>query len=95
MPSMPAGQNYGFFIENVQGFGTAFQTEYIYYMNSAVNLGTGAMPVDNTQHFAIFSSGSNYYLGATDADACQGSYQPAPVRACPTLTSISTTWWWS
>ncbi len=83
MPSMPAGQNYGFFIENVQGFGTGFQTEYIYYMNAAMNLGTGTMPVDNSQHFAIFSDGSSYYVGATDADACQGNYQPGSSPCVP------------
>lgn len=76
MPALRVGQNYGFFIENVQGFGTAFQTEYIYYMNSALNVGTGSMPVDNTQHFAIFTDGTTYYIGATDGDACQGNYRP-------------------
>lgn len=83
MPAMPAGQNYGFFIENVQGFGTAFQTEYIYYMNSAMDLGTGTMPADNTQHFAIFSSGGTYYLGAKDADACEGGFQPGSSPCVP------------
>ncbi len=83
IPAMAAGQNYGFFIENVQGFGTAFQTEYIYYMNSASNLGTGTMPVDNTQHFAVFSNGGTYYLGAKDADACAGAYQPGSSPCVP------------
>jgi hypothetical protein len=71
-----AGENYGFFIENVQGLGTAFVTYYIYYMNSAMNTATGSMPAGNAQHFAVFSSGTTYYVGMVDTSACQGTFQP-------------------
>lgn len=84
LPSVPVGDNYGFFIENIQGFGTINQTEYIYYMDSAANTTSGSMPADNLQHFAIFSSdGINYYIGASDPDACQGSYQPGTSPCVP------------
>ncbi len=82
--SLPAGENYGFFIENVQGFLTPQQSEYTYYMDSAANTSTGVMPADTLQHFAIFSGdGLNYYIGANDADACQGNVQPGTTPCIP------------
>jgi len=81
--ALTAGQDYGFFIENVQGIGTPDVTYYTYYMNSALNVATGSMPADNLQHFAAFSSGSNYYIGAVDADSCRGSYLPGVTPCIP------------
>jgi hypothetical protein len=75
LPSLSPGQNYGFFIENIQGYGTSSQqTDYSFYMNSSANSSTGFMPAGNLQHFAIFQYGATYYLGTVDAAACSGSF---------------------
>jgi hypothetical protein len=75
LSTLTAGQNYAFFIENIQGYGTnAPQTDYTFYMNSGKNASTGSMPADNIQHFAIFQIGSTFYIGSTDGDACAGPF---------------------
>ncbi|SRR5579884_1364909 len=75
LSTFSAGQNYAFFLENIQGYGTgAQQTTYSFYMNSAANSSTGSMPADNMQHFAAFQNGSTFYLGAVDGDACAGTF---------------------
>jgi hypothetical protein len=75
LSSLTAGENYGFYIENVQGAGTANQTNYFYFMDSASNTATGSMPADGLQHFAAFDGGSGtYFLGDVDADACQNGF---------------------
>ena len=75
LASLSPGQNYGFFIENIQGYGTtAQQTSYSFYMNSSDNSSTGFMAAGNLQHFAIFQNGATYYLGTVDATACSGSF---------------------
>lgn len=79
--TLPAGQNYGFFIENIQGAGTANASSFTFYTNSALNVATGSESADNLQHFAIFNSGSTYYIGAVDTDACQGNFH-AGTNAC-------------
>lgn len=85
--ALTAGENYGFFIENVQGLGTPYVTYYIYYLDSALNVSTGPMPADNMQHFAIFSTGSTYYIGGVDGDECSGSFQPG-VTPCITASQF-------
>ena len=77
------GQNYGFFMENIQGVGTPLETDYFYYMDSADNTADGSMPADSLQHFAVFSNGATYYLGGVDANACEGSFQPGNSPCVP------------
>lgn len=82
--AMPAGQNYGFYFENIQGSGTPYVTNYIYLMDSTANNANGSMPADNLQHFAAFN-GSNgmYFLGDSDGDACQNGFQPGTSPCVP------------
>ena len=81
--TLAAGQNYGFFIENVQGVGTSNETRYFYYMDSTDNTATGSMPADSMQHFAVFSDGATYYIGAVDGDACQGPFHAGTSPCIP------------
>jgi hypothetical protein len=74
--NLTAGQRYGFYIENIQGPNTPFQTTYSFSMNASSNIASGSMPADPIQHFSVFQTGSTYYLGADDADACLNSFQP-------------------
>ena len=80
-----AGQTYAFFIENIQGPQTPFQTTYWYGMNASFNLASGSMPADPIQHFSVFqqASESNYYIGADDADACLNGFQPGITPCVP------------
>ena len=73
---LTAGQNYGFYTENIQGAGTPFETDYFFYMDSALNSASGSMPPDALQHFAAFQSGANYFIGTVSADACQNGFLP-------------------
>ncbi|HZS52983.1 MAG TPA: PEP-CTERM sorting domain-containing protein [Bryobacteraceae bacterium] len=85
LPSLPAGQNYGFFIENIQGYGTSpQQTTYDFYMNSSANSATGYMPTDQLQHFSIFQNGATYYLGTVDAASCSANFT---VTSSPCISS--------
>jgi hypothetical protein len=78
------GENYGFYIENIQGSGTQYATNYVYFMDSASNTANGSMPADSVQHFAAFTSGNGtYFLGDVDGDACQGSFQPGTSPCVP------------
>lgn len=81
--ALTAGENYAFFIENIQGIGTSNVTYYIYYMNSSLNTATGSMGPDNLQHFAVFSSGTTYYIGSVDGDSCHGNFQPGTSPCLP------------
>lgn len=74
--TLAAGQRYGFYIENIQGPNSPFQTTYWYSMDASANVASGSMPADPIQHFAVFQTGNDYYLGANDADACLNSFQP-------------------
>jgi len=75
LPALTAGASYAFFIENVQGYGTnAQQTNYSYYMNSSDNSANGSMPADALQHFAVFQTGTTFYIGSMGANACAGSF---------------------
>ncbi len=74
LPTLSSGQNYGFYIENIQGGGTANESDYFYYMDSGNNSSTG-MPADSLQHFAVFDqSPTSFYIGAVDADSCMGTF---------------------
>lgn len=75
LSGLSAGESYAFFIENVQGYGTnAQQTTYTYYMNSSDNSANGSMPADALQHLAVFQTGTTFYIGSVDGDACAGSF---------------------
>ncbi len=82
--TLAMGQNYGFYIENIQGNGTPFATDYFYFMDSTSNTATGSMPADALQHFATFNAGNGiYFLGDVDGDACSGSFQPGTSPCVP------------
>lgn len=75
LPALIAGESYAFFIENIQGYGTsAQQTTYTYYMNSSDNTADGSMSADTLQHFAVFQTGTTFYIGSVDGDSCTGSF---------------------
>ena len=76
LPVLPGGQNFGFYIENVQGQGTPEETDYIFFMNAASNTASRElMPVDGFQHFVIFQQApEHYFIGTVDGDACQPPY---------------------
>lgn len=66
--SLTAGTNYGFYIENIKGFGTANESDYIFEMsgqNQELTLGP-----DNLQHFAVFQTSSGYVIGDQDGVGC-------------------------
>jgi hypothetical protein len=95
LASLPGGTNYGFYIENIQGANTQFETDYYYFMDSTSNRSFfassgwgpngngGVMPADANQHFVIFQNGTGYNIGVVDADACQGSYKPGVTPCIP------------
>lgn len=83
MMNIAAGQTYGFYIENIQGPNTPFETTYWFGMNASSNVASGSMPADPIQHFSVFGNGSTYYLGADDADACLNSFQPGVTPCVP------------
>ncbi len=81
---LTANQNYGFYLENIQGGGTPFATNYFYFMDSTANTANGSMPADNLQHFAAFSGAyGTYFLGDVDGDACQNGFQPITSPCVP------------
>jgi len=60
--------NYGFFLENIQGNGSA---DYFWFMNSSQDYSAGPNknPIDTTQHFAVFSgTPGSYILGMDDTN---------------------------
>ncbi len=60
--------NYGFYIENIQGQGTANETDYWFFMNSSQNTTNRGISLTPFQHVAIFDNGaSGYYLGLEDS----------------------------
>ncbi|MBV8896978.1 MAG: PEP-CTERM sorting domain-containing protein [Acidobacteriaceae bacterium] len=64
----PTG-NYGYYIENIKGGGTALESDYIFYMNDAWDQQLSLGP-DGLQHFAVFQNGSNYIIGDVDGVGC-------------------------
>jgi hypothetical protein len=80
---LAAGQQYGFYIENIQGPNTPFQTTYSFSMNASSNVASGSMPADPIQHFSVFQTASTFYIGANDADACLNSFQPGTSPCVP------------
>ncbi len=83
MLNFAAGEKYAFYIENIQGPNTAFQTTYWFGMNASSNIASGSMPADPIQHFSVFQTASTYYVGADDADACLNSFQPGTSPCVP------------
>lgn len=64
----PTG-NYGYYIENIKGAGTAFESDYFFYMNDGWDQELSLGP-DSLQHFAVFQDGSNYIIGDVDGVGC-------------------------
>ena len=81
--SIANGQNYGFYIENIQGGGTVYESDYFYFMDSSADYATGAMPADNLQHFAVFQGANSYFIGDADGDNCQNGFQPGTSPCVP------------
>jgi hypothetical protein len=78
--NLAAGTNYGFYVENVQGAGGPNESDYLFYMNSALNDnvfdgGTPTAGPDSLQHFAIFQNSNGYVVGDVDAYACASPSQ--------------------
>lgn len=63
------GQSYGFYIENVEGQGTPFETDYYYMMDSGDDYSNVSnATIQSLQHVAVFDENANtYYLGAEDS----------------------------
>jgi len=77
LTGLTAGENYGFYIENIKGVGSPYETDYLYMMDSGANTANGSMPADGLQHFAAFQgSNGSYFLGDVDGDACQNAFTP-------------------
>jgi hypothetical protein len=74
--SVASGQNYGFYLENIQGRGSTNETDTYFFMNAASDFATnGGTFTDPNQHFSVFQSNSNssdYYVGAFGSPACVG-----------------------
>ena len=67
LSALTAGQNYGFYIENVLGGGTASETDYYFFMS-------GQTGDPNEQHFAIFQAGTNSFeIGDVDSTSCEAN----------------------
>lgn len=82
--NLTAGQNYGFYIENIKGEGGPYATDYEYFMDSTANTANGSMPADGLQHFAAFAGANGtYFLGDVDGDACQNGFQPSNSPCVP------------
>lgn len=64
----PTG-NYGYYIENIKGAGTPFESDYFFYMNDAWDQELSLGP-DGLQHFAAFQNGSSYIIGDVDGVGC-------------------------
>lgn len=74
-----SGSTYGFYIQDVQGQGTAAQTTFTFYMNSAMNSNTGTEGVSNDQHLAVFDGGTdNYWIGAFGQPECSAGSGVTP-----------------
>ncbi len=62
--AVSTGAQYGFYVENVQGEGTASETDEYYFMNTNLNhSNTGSLSAD--QHFALYNSlaTNTYFIG--------------------------------
>lgn len=58
--------DYGFYIENVQGQGSPFETDYWFYMDDTADMNNRGNAVTNFQHFSIFDDNGSYYLAMED-----------------------------
>jgi hypothetical protein len=67
--NLPSGTQYGFYIENIKGAPTNSPSNYIFYMDSALDQDLSLGP-DGLQHFAIFQNGSSYVIGDVDGVGC-------------------------
>jgi hypothetical protein len=66
--SLPAGTQYGFYLENVQGEGTVNETDYWFYLDSTQDTTNRGILLTALQHAAVFNQnlGLSYYLGFED-----------------------------
>ncbi len=78
--SVASGQNYGFYLENIQGQGLPSETDIYYFMNASADFATnGGTFTDPNQHFAVFESNANpnnFIIGGSGAPACVGGNTP-------------------
>src|SRR5581483_6394923 len=81
-------QNYGFYIENVQGLGGPDETRYWYFMNSASNIASNGTPLTSLQHFAIFDGSGSLFMGMEDdwSNAADADYNDLIVEITATPT---------
>jgi uncharacterized protein (TIGR03382 family) len=91
--SLAPGTNYGFYVENVQGEGTVFETDYWFYGDSSQDTTNRGINLAGLQHVAVFDGGSSYYLGLEDTTggACDCDYNDVIVQvtAVPEPGSIA------
>jgi hypothetical protein len=83
----PTG-NYGFFLENVQGNGSA---DYFWFMNAGSDNGmgsgaTGGATADALQHFAVFNGDpGTFFLGIEDTNRGDGDFNDLVVKVTNVL----------
>ncbi len=65
--TVAANTSYGFYIENVQGQGGPFETDYWSYMDDTADGNSRGNAFPNFQHFAAFDSTTSLYLGMEDS----------------------------
>lgn len=84
--SIDANQNYGFYIENVQGLGGPDETDYWYFMDSASNMASNGASLTSLQHFAIFDGTGSMFMGMEDdwSDAPDADYNDMIVQMTAT-----------
>lgn len=90
--TIAANTNYGFYLENVQGQGTAFETDYWFYMDSTQNTDNRGIALTPLQHAAIFQNGATgYYVAFEDCfgAACDKDYNDMIVQMAVTSSSAT------
>jgi hypothetical protein len=66
--NLPAGTEYGLYIENIKGRDVGLETDYIFEMSGSNTY--GPLPNDGLQHFAIFQTANGYLVGDQDGVGC-------------------------
>lgn len=95
---LPSATNYGFYLENVQGQGGAFQTNYYFFMDESSDMNNRGNAMESFQHFAIFNDTSSLYIGIEDGYInsdmdyndmiLQVSSTPVPEPSAPALAGL-------
>ena len=68
--NLKAGSDYGFYIENIKGGGTPFESDYYFYMNTPSNVDGSLTENPALQHFVFFQSSTGYIIGEQDGVGC-------------------------